>query len=154
MKTMEKLKELINDNIKYYERAIKKDTHYVRVMNKEFKQKTFWLCLNYQVRIDELHNVLSMIDELEKEARKKQENPQQSTGLKDKNEKEIYVGSTLRYTKHAGYLMDDCLMTVCYDADRACFGYKSSISMFPDHIFSFAEHDELRKDVLDHCEVR
>lgn len=77
----------------------------------------------------------------------------ENTGLKDKNGKAIINGDKLKFTEHKGYLMESNILIVCWDNERACFGYKKETTFFPDIIYPFSHHDELQKDVLDHCEI-
>ncbi|MFZ4705494.1 MAG: YopX family protein [Bacteroidales bacterium] len=77
----------------------------------------------------------------------------QFTGITDKNGIKLFEGDILQYTAHPGYLMKSCLMTVCFDTQRACFGYQSTEHIHPDYINPFSDHDELESDVLSHCEI-
>lgn len=94
-------------------------------------------------------NIPAYADWIEKKLSKVNELPK----LKDKNGTEFGEGDVLQYTEHPGYILQTGKMLVCWDKDHGCWGYKYEHSIFKHFIFPFAQHDELRKDVLNHCEL-
>lgn len=74
-------------------------------------------------------------------------------GFKDKNGKQFGEDDVLQFTHHSGYLLETGKMLVCWDEENGCYGYKYEHSMFKDIIYPFSQHDELKKDVLNHCEI-
>ncbi len=71
------------------------------------------------------------------------------TGLQIK-EKDLYAGDLFQYTEHEGYLLKSFIAEVILMPTEACFGYKKLGS---DTEVPFVSHDELKKDLLDHCEI-
>ena len=118
-------------------------------MNREIKVR-IWDGLNKIMYTSPVYCMEIMCDIIAKVASKLYM-PLAYTGLKDKNGIEIYEGYILQYTEHEGYLMGSCKMLICWDDEMAGFGYK----MDSPHDFfrSFWNHDELKEDVLNHCEV-
>lgn len=75
----------------------------------------------------------------------------ESLGIFDKNGKEFFNGSIFTYTQHEGYILPSFVGKVKYDQDLACYGY--SVINGNGLFTPFANHDELKTDVLDHCEI-
>lgn len=74
-------------------------------------------------------------------------------GFIDKNEKQFGDGDVLQFTEHPKYLLKTGKMLVCWDDDYGCYGYKYEHSENNKHIIPFVSHDELKEDVLNHCEI-
>jgi len=73
-------------------------------------------------------------------------------GFKDKNGKQFGDGDVLQFTEHPEYLLKTGKMLVCWDEEYGAYGYKwENDRVKCIHVFS--EHDELNKDVLNHCEL-
>lgn len=74
-------------------------------------------------------------------------------GFKDKNGKQFGDGDVLQFTEHPKYLLKTGKMLVCWDDDYGCYGYKYEHLENKEHIIPFVSHDELKEDVLNHCEI-
>ena len=74
-------------------------------------------------------------------------------GFKDKNGKQFGDGDILQYSEHKSYLMQTGKLLVCWDKSSGCYGYKSEHQIVKEVITPFASHDELKTDVLNHCEI-
>lgn len=73
--------------------------------------------------------------------------------FKDKLGKDFGDGAILQFTEHPKYLLKTGKMLVCWDCENGCYGYKYEHSINKEHIISFSSHDELKEDVLNHCEI-
>lgn len=75
-----------------------------------------------------------------------------SSGLFDKNRKELYEGDMFRYTEHERYLLKSFDGQIKYNDSQACFGYTKPYLGGADKFYPFCMIDELKEDFLDHVE--
>ena len=106
----------------------------------------------YDIRMDENE----ILDSMEKYAQYKAENlpisdVSISSGLHDRNGKELKLGDQFKYFKHEGYLLDDFTAEVVFENGAFCYKViKSNVNSYPT---AFCEHDELKQDFLNWIEI-
>ena len=74
-----------------------------------------------------------------------------SSGLYDRNGKELKLGDKFKYFKHEGYLLDDFIAEVVFENGAFCYKViESNVNSYPT---AFCEHDELKQDFLNWIEI-
>jgi len=71
----------------------------------------------------------------------------------DKNGNKFGDGDILQFTEHPKYLLKTGKLLVCWDEEFGCYGYKYEHSENKNRIKPFVSHDELKEDLLNHCEL-